>query len=129
MDDATVIVRKAGAVVVAALRGDYDISNASAVRKRLVDVLRQRPAGLVIDLGDVSFCDLACLRALATLRCRAEALGAWVRLAAPSPVVSRMLELTGLGASLPAYCDVEQALRASHHRIPHPSGSRHLLAV
>jgi len=121
----TVAVRRAGGVAVAVLRGEYDLGNAPALRRQLVDVLRQRPVGVVIDLSQVSFCDLACIRTLVALRRRAEALGAWIRLAAPPPLLCRMLDLTGLGGSLPVFGDVEQALRGPRGRAT-PAGVRHL---
>jgi anti-sigma B factor antagonist len=123
--DETVAVRRAGGVVVAVLRGEYDLGNAPALRRQLLSVLRQRPVGLVIDLSQVSFCDLACVRTLVALRCRAEALGAWIRLAGPPPVLCRMLDLTGLGASLPVFSDVEHALRGPRGRGA-LAGVRHL---
>ncbi len=124
MDD-SVTVRRASGVAVAVLHGEYDIGNAPALRKQLVDVLRQRPIGLVVDLSQVSFCDLACIRALVAVRGRADALGAWLRLAAPPPLLCRLLDLTGLGASLPVFSDVEQAMRGLRGRST-PAGVRHL---
>jgi anti-sigma B factor antagonist len=126
--DETVVVRRAGAVAVAVLHGEYDLGNASALRRQLVSVLRQRPVGLVIDLSQVSFCDLACIRTLVALRRRAEALGAWIRLAAPPPLLCRMLDLTGLGASLPVFSDVEHALRGPRGRSA-PGGVRQMASA
>jgi anti-anti-sigma factor len=125
--DETVAVRRAGGVAVAVLRGEYDLGNAVALRRQLIDVLRQRPTGVVIDLSQVSFCDLACLRTLVVLRRRAEALGTWIRLAAPPPLLCRTLDLTGLGRSLPVFGDVEQALRG--RRSSPVSGGIHQLAT
>jgi anti-sigma B factor antagonist len=126
--DESVAVRRSGGVAVAHLRGDYDLANASALRMHLVDVLRQRPTGLVIDLSEVSFCDLACIRTLVALRRRADVLGAWIRLAGPPPLVCRLLDLTGLGASLPVFSDVEHALRGLRGRSA-PGGLRHLVTA
>jgi anti-sigma B factor antagonist len=123
--DETVAVRRAGGVVVAVLRGEYDVGNAAALRRQLTDLLRQRPAGLVIDLSQVSFCDLACLRTLVALRRRAEALGTWIRLAAPPPLLRRTIDLTGLGGSLPVFGDVEAAFRG-RRAVPVPAGVPHL---
>jgi anti-sigma B factor antagonist len=122
--DERVAVRRAGDVAVAVLHGEYDLRDAPALRRQLMAVLRQRPVGLVIDLSQVSFCDLACMRTLVALRCRADALGAWIRLAGPPPLLCRMLDLTGLGALLPVFGDVEQALRGPRSRYAPPV--RHL---
>lgn len=123
--DANVTVRRASGVAVAVLHGDYDLSTAAALHAELLDVLRGRPTGLVIDLSEAAFCDLACLRTMAALGSRASALGVWVRVAGPAPLVRRLLEITGLCASLPIFPDVELALRGSRARatVP-PSGRR-----
>ncbi|HEX3828511.1 MAG TPA: STAS domain-containing protein [Sporichthyaceae bacterium] len=111
--DAEISVRRAGNVAVAVLQGEYDLSNAAAMYAELIDVLRCRPTGIVLDVAAVEFCDLACLRSMANLGRRAAAVGIWVRMAGPSPMMRRLLEITGLGASLPAYRDVELALRGT----------------
>jgi anti-anti-sigma factor len=122
--DANVTVRRASGVAVAVLHGDYDLSNAAALHAELLEVLRGRPTGMVIDLSEAAFCDLACLRTMAALGSRAAALGAWVRVAGPSPVVRRLLEITGLCASLPIYPDVELALRGARGRTTVPASGR-----
>jgi anti-sigma B factor antagonist len=87
----------------------------------LIEVLRCRPTGIVLDVAAVGFCDLACLRSMANLARRAAAVGIWVRMAGPTPMMRRLLEITGLGASLPVYRDVELALRGTR-RATVPSG-------
>jgi anti-anti-sigma factor len=109
--DANLAVRRAGGVVVVALSGDYDLSRTAALHSQLLDVLRSRPTGIVIDLSEVTFCDLACLRTMANLGRRSTAVGTWMRMAGPSPIVRRLLEITGLCTSLPCFTDLEAALR------------------
>ncbi|MGQ0632089.1 MAG: STAS domain-containing protein [Sporichthyaceae bacterium] len=104
-------VRRAGGIAVVSLAGDLDLSNTASLHAQLLDVLRARPAGMVIDLSEVTFCDLACLRTMSNLGRRAQSVGIWVRLAGPSPIVRRLLEITGLCACLPCFADVELALR------------------
>jgi anti-anti-sigma factor len=122
--DANINVRRAGSVAVAVLHGEYDLDNAAALHAELIDVLRGRPTGIVLDVAEVEFCDLTCLRLLANLGRRAAAVGIWVRIAGPTPMIRRMLEITGLGASLPAYRDVELALRGARRRAVLPGGRR-----
>lgn len=124
--DANVTVRRASGVAVAVLHGDYDLSNAASLHAELLEVLRSRPTGMVIDLSEAAFCDLACLRTMAALGSRASALGAWMRVAGPSPVVRRLLEITGLCASLPIYPDVELALRGARMRPAVPASGRRM---
>lgn len=122
--DAVVTVRRASGVAVAVLHGDHDLSNAPVLHTELLAVLRGRPTGLVIDFSEASFCDLACLRTLAGFGRRAAAVGVWVRVAGPSPIVRRLLEITGLCASLPIYPDVELALRGARTRAGVPKSGR-----
>ena len=122
--DAIVTVRRASGVAVAVLHGDHDLSNAPSLHAELVEVLRTRPTGLVLDFSDTTFCDLAALRTMAGFGRRAAAVGVWVRVASPSPIVRRLLEITGLCASLPIYPDVELALRGSRGRAGVPKAGR-----
>jgi anti-anti-sigma factor len=122
--DAIVTVRRASGVAVAVLHGDHDLSNAPALHAELLDVLRTRPTGLVIDFSEATFCDLAALRTMAGFGRRAAAVGVWVRVAGPSPIVRRLLEITGLCASLPIYADVELALRGARARVGVPKTGR-----
>lgn len=120
--DAGFTVRRAGGVVVVALSGDYDLGQVAALHARLLDALRARPTGIVIDCSEITYCDLACLRTMANLGRRALAVGTWMRLAGPSPIVRRLLEITGLSASLPCFVDIEAALRGPKARAAVPAG-------
>lgn len=120
--DADVDVRRAGGVAVAVLHGDYDLGNVATLHAELLEVLRARPTGIIIDLAEAGFCDLTALRAMANIARRAAAVGVWVRAAGPAPMVRRMLEITGLFACLPTYADVELALRGARGRAVLPAG-------
>jgi anti-sigma B factor antagonist len=120
--DANINVRRAGGVAVAVLHGEYDLGNADALHAELLEVLRSRPTGIVLDVAGVEFCDLACLRSMANVGRRAAALGVWVRIAGPMPMLRRVLKITGLGATLPAYRDVELALRGPRSGVSLPAG-------
>ncbi|MGQ0624171.1 MAG: STAS domain-containing protein [Sporichthyaceae bacterium] len=111
MSAAEFTVRRSGGVAVVSLSGDCDLSHTASLHAQLLDVLRARPTGMVIDLSEVTFCDLACLRTMSNLGRRAQSVGIWIRLAGPSPIVRRLLEITGLCACLPCFADVELALR------------------
>ncbi len=124
--DADVDVRRAGGIAVAVLHGDYDLGNVAGLHAELLEVLRVRPTGIVVDLSEAGFLDLTALRAMANIARRATAVGVWVRAAGPTPMVRRMLEITGLGASLPTYADVELALRGARGRAVLPAGRANL---
>ncbi|MFB7787023.1 STAS domain-containing protein [Streptomyces vinaceus] len=107
-DDARSTVRveadgTGGALVV--LAGEIDQDCASELWGALASALGAYPRGLVLDLGEVTFCDCACLNVL--LRARLEAGADPARRAARfrvvdiSPRVARLLELTGTGRYFP----------------------------
>lgn len=112
--DADITVRRTAGVAVVTMSGELDVARVTTVRDQLLDVPRSLPTGIVVDLSGVAFCDLASLRVLAQLGRRAEEDGTWLRLAAPSPVVRRLLEISGLAATLPCFDDVEAALRGQN---------------
>jgi anti-anti-sigma factor len=84
-------------VAVITLVGDVDISNAPRVRDAVTAVAEGRPQRLVFDLADLTFIDSAGLSVLVAATGALED----VRLRAPSAIVSRVIELTGLTDVLP----------------------------
>ncbi|MFB8241523.1 STAS domain-containing protein [Kitasatospora purpeofusca] len=80
---------------VCVLVGDLDIETLPPAEQALDEALRARPQVLVVDLEQVGFCDSSGLNLLLKARMGAIAAGAELRLAAASPTVLRLLELTG----------------------------------
>ncbi|MFA1549288.1 STAS domain-containing protein [Actinomadura chokoriensis] len=87
--------RRPGHTIVA-LRGSLDTAAAPALREHLIGVLRHSGRLLILDLGEVSFCDRAGLAVLVGARDRAAALGVTVRLNAPNRQLADLLHTTGL---------------------------------
>jgi len=77
----------------AVLVGEIDMDCPQDVQRRLAATARS-PAGLDLDLAEVSFCDCAGLGLLLHLRERHIAVGGTLRLVAVSRQVLRLLELT-----------------------------------
>jgi anti-anti-sigma factor len=102
-------VRTTGGITVAELAGDLDIASASALREQFLGLLRPGSGRLVIDLSKVSFCDASGLAVLVNTARRASLLGGFLRLAAVSPQVGRVLQLTGLHRSLAIFPTVQAA--------------------
>jgi anti-anti-sigma factor len=73
------------------LRDGLDLGAASALRERLLDVLRRRPDLLILDLSGTRTCDVAGLAVLIGTQRRARLLGIAMRLVAPSLAVRRVL--------------------------------------
>ena len=83
--------------VVAHLAGELDLSVRAAVVTRLTGAVaghEQPPTRVVIDLGQVSFCDSSGLGALLDVRRAAGEAGVAVSLRSVPPALDRLLELT-----------------------------------
>jgi anti-anti-sigma factor len=108
------------------LRGALDLDAAPALRERLIDVLHRGAGLLVLDLSDVQSCDASGLAVLIGTQRRARLLGSVVRLAAPSPPVTRFLRSTGLDHSFTIHPDLSGALAAEPNK---PARSAPVLPV
>ena len=102
-DDATVI----------ALDGELDLASAPD----LADVAARKLAGgvpvnLIIDLSKLTFCDSAGLRVFVKFRSELDAKGGRFVLAAPQPIVRRVLEVSGLVDLFGCYPTVDEARAA-----------------
>jgi anti-sigma B factor antagonist len=113
--------RTKGAITVAELAGELDIASVPALREELLSLLQRGSSRLVIDLSKVSFCDASGLAVLVSTGRRARLLGGFLRLAAVSPQVGRVLQMTGLERNLATFPTVEAAAagaRAAQHGEP-----------
>ncbi|GAA2823567.1 STAS domain-containing protein [Kitasatospora sp. CM 4170] len=82
---------------VLALHGELDIDSVDLLRTALDSALVTAGTTVVIDCGDLEFCDSTGLNAMLRARTVADAGGSRIELARPRPLVLRMLELTGAG--------------------------------
>ena len=98
-----------GGYVVAALGGDLGTASAPALRGQLFSLLRAA-SHLIIDLSAVSHADAGGLAVLVGSGRRARLLGGSLRLAAPSPEVSRVLSATGMNRHLDVFPTVRAAI-------------------
>jgi anti-anti-sigma factor len=103
------------------LRGALDIDAAPALRERLIDVLHRGVGLLVLDLSRVLSCDASGLAVLIGTQRRARLLGTVVRLAAPSPPVTRVLRSTGMDRSFTIYPDLSAALASERQEPARPA--------
>ena len=102
-------VRTGGGITIAELTGEVDIASVPALREQLLRLLRPGSSRLVIDLSKVSFCDASGLAVLVSTGRRARLLGGFLRLAAVSPQVGRVLHLAGLLRSFAIFPTVQAA--------------------
>ncbi|MCG6493809.1 STAS domain-containing protein [Kitasatospora sp. A2-31] len=97
---------------VCTLAGDLDIETLEPARSKLDDLVEQRPPLLVVDLGRVTFCDSSGLNLLLQTRMAAAAADVEFRLAAPSTMVLRLLELTCADSVFSIHPSLDAALAA-----------------
>jgi anti-sigma B factor antagonist len=97
-----------GGCVIAALGGELGIASAPALREQFLSLLRAA-SHLIIDLSAVEHADASGLAVLVGCGRRARLLGGSLRLAAPSPEVTRVLSATGLNQHLDIFPTVRAA--------------------
>ncbi|MHB1585181.1 MAG: STAS domain-containing protein [Acidimicrobiales bacterium] len=88
-----------GEVVVFALRGELDLGTVPSFRDRLLDVVRTHRS-VILDLAGLGFLDSTGLGLLVSAVKRLQACHGTLVVAAPSPAVRRLLEVSGLDGHL-----------------------------
>ena len=84
-------------VPVVVVSGELDVSNVDDLRASVASVTANRPEQIIFDLRDLRYIDSAGIAVLLGATKRVER----VSLRQPSPIVRRVVELTGLSAVLP----------------------------
>ncbi|RKN08714.1 STAS domain-containing protein [Streptomyces radicis] len=108
----TVEVRRVGSGAVVAPVGELDHHSADALREVLGQCVAEGCPRILIDCSGLAFCDSTGLNVLLATRLDAEAAGGQVHLAAMSPIVARIFEITGATAVFTVHRSVEEALAA-----------------
>ena len=96
--------------VVVELDGELDILSGDAFTHQLSRLMDQGAIHFVADLTRLTFCDAAGLSSLLRVRNRLARYGGWLRLASPTPQMSRIISIANLTRTLPAYAAVLDAL-------------------
>jgi anti-sigma B factor antagonist len=104
-----------GACAVIRMPAEIDVTNSERVRRALVAAVGQdqdqRPAVLIIDMSETTFCDSAGVQAIVAAHRHVAATGPQLRLVAPG--VERILTLVGVGQLVPLYPTVGAACGGS----------------
>ncbi|GAB1641008.1 STAS domain-containing protein [Krasilnikovia sp. MM14-A1259] len=93
------------------LRGSLDIDTAPSLKANLTRLVERPRPRVVVDLGGLDFCDSVGVGVLVAAHGRAVERGGWVRLAAPSKFLCRLLDTLGLTGHLSLHPDVAAALK------------------
>ncbi|MFB6831335.1 STAS domain-containing protein [Streptomyces hydrogenans] len=93
--------------------GELDMETATRLEERMTEQLDLGRRHLVLDLAALDFMDSSGLNVLIRVLHRARETGGDLHLAAPTPAVRRILEITGVTTALPPYEGVAEALVAA----------------
>ena len=115
-------VRRSDGYAIVTISGEIDIARAPALRERLIGLLRPGASRLVVDLSGVTFCDASGLAVLVGVARRVGLLGGVLRLAAPTPLVSTVLRLTGLASRFEIFAGVPEAIGVPTRPSVHDAG-------
>jgi anti-sigma B factor antagonist len=92
------------------VRGNLDIDSAPLLRDRLSALMDDSECRIVLDLAGLDFCDSIGLSALADAHAACSGRNGYLRLAAPTAFLSRILAVVGLSRRLAIYDTVAGAL-------------------
>ncbi|WP_030606851.1 STAS domain-containing protein [Streptomyces sclerotialus] len=92
--------------------GELDLDSATLLHHHLVNQLHHGRRHLVLNLAALDFMDSMGLNVLLRATREARQVSGNLYVAAVTPAVNRLLELTGLSATSPVYATVDDALAA-----------------
>jgi len=103
-------VRTSGDIVVAEIRGEIDMSNATDLRSATVAALSNRSTGLILDLTHVTYLDSAAIHVIYELRELLGGRGLQLRLVVrPDAPTFDALRLTGVPDAVPVLATAAEA--------------------
>ncbi|MFB9446544.1 STAS domain-containing protein [Dactylosporangium vinaceum] len=104
------VTNRAGGIALVSIAGAIDLNTAPALRDTMHRLLDEGRTRIVVDLAGVQFCDSIGLGTFAYARNHCEATGGFLRLAAPTPFMARLLRTVGLAGPIPVHATVTEAL-------------------
>jgi anti-anti-sigma factor len=96
----TVRTRATGQTPVVAIEGDFDLAAVPAFTAEVHGLLELGTTSIEVDASEATFADSSALMALLVAQRDAETAGAELYVAATSPPLDRVLEMTGLSRAL-----------------------------
>jgi len=100
-------------VTLISVRGELDLATAPELSELTTRLLEQGDSRLVYDLSGLTFCDSTGLTVFVRAKNRIDELGGRLSLAAPSPIVHRVLDVSGLLQVLDTQPSVADAVAAA----------------
>jgi anti-anti-sigma factor len=110
-------------VTLISVQGELDLATAPELAELTTRLLEQGDSRLVYDLSGLTFCDSTGLTVFVRAKNRIDELGGRLSLAAPSPIVHRVLDVSGLLQVLDTRPSVADAVAAAAgENRPGPAG-------
>ena len=110
--DLSIQTRDEGIWTVVTVGGEIDANTAAGLRAHLIEVIDDRRADLVVDLGKVTFLDSTALGILVGANRRARTLGGQIRLVSDREMVLTLFRLTALDLVFTIFPTLDEALAA-----------------
>jgi anti-sigma B factor antagonist len=104
--------RRDDGLVVVCVAGQLDIDTAPVLRSAFEALLAESQPRIIADLSRVTFCDSIGLGTFAYAHSHCTARGGFIRLAAPTPFLARILDTVGLSGTVGVFGSVEAAAAA-----------------
>ena len=104
------MLRPADDVIVAQASGEVDVTSSHAFRDRLIDLLDEEPARVVVDLSDVAYVDTYALSALVEVANHCKREGCGLALVCSEGRMRRALADTGLDQVVATHATLDEAL-------------------
>jgi anti-sigma B factor antagonist len=97
-----------GVILVEAI-GELDVATAPDLDHRLAELAARGHARIVLDLGELRFCDAHGISVFVRARTRARTAQGWFRLMAAGDQMRKILQIVRLAAAFPVYDSLEAA--------------------
>jgi anti-anti-sigma factor len=104
------VTRPASELAIVAIRGQLDIDTAPDLRAAFAGLQAEPVSQIVADLSQLSFCDSIGLSTLVLAHRFCIDKGGWLRLADPTPFLTRLLAVVGIADVVPIYRSTDGAL-------------------
>lgn len=101
---------KAGTIV--SLNGDIDLHRVNALHQELLELCKDKPARLVLDLNDVNYMDSSGVGTLVDVYRKVNAYNGVLALVQPNSRVQNLFQITKLDRFFKIFPSVEEALGA-----------------
>jgi anti-sigma B factor antagonist len=95
---------------VVTVHGEIDVATSPTLRERLIDLVNDGSARLVLDLEAVDFLDSTGLGTIVSILKRARTHGGDLRLVCTEARIRRMFEITGLDKAVPLHASLDDAI-------------------